>query len=161
MFKKKEKYGDIEKVTKNGNECQNMSSVATELKNPHGCIQPTVVTPPKTGRIKKQGKSVKHEFLQVFKLLGGIKGMLLWAEADNANKSAFYSMYSKLLPKAVDLDIDVDHAKRYDLPPEEQAELRDTAARIVQLRLVKGTVNEADNTTESIRKEEKTILSDV
>jgi hypothetical protein len=37
---------------------------------------------------------------EVFRLLGGVPAMKRWAEAE---PSAFYAIYSKLLPKAVDV----------------------------------------------------------
>ena len=140
---------ETQKVTKNGTGDKNVSNASSAPKNPNGCIIPIVTTPPKRGRIKKQAKSVKYEFLQVFKLLGGIQGMLAWAQSDNTNKSAFYSMYSKLLPKAVDMDLATDNVQRYELPEEERQELRATADRIIKLRLVKSGRNDGDNTTDS------------
>jgi hypothetical protein len=50
-----------------------------------------------------QHKSVKQAFLDVFQRLGGVDGMLQWATASDDNLTEFYRMYSRMLPRNVDL----------------------------------------------------------
>jgi hypothetical protein len=53
-----------------------------------------------------QHKSVKQAFLDVFEKLGGANGMLQWAMASDDNLTEFYRMYSRMLPRNVDLSSD-------------------------------------------------------
>jgi len=53
-----------------------------------------------------QHKSVKQAYLDVFQRLGGVDGMLQWATASDDNLTEFYRMYSRMLPRNVDLSSD-------------------------------------------------------
>ena len=53
-----------------------------------------------------QHKSVKQAYLDVFQRLGGVDGMLQWAMASDDNLTEFYRMYSRMLPRNVDLSSD-------------------------------------------------------
>jgi len=47
---------------------------------------------------------LKNAFLQVFDKLGGVDGFFEWASKNNINKTQFYHMITKLLPKTVDVN---------------------------------------------------------
>ena len=53
---------------------------------------------------KNKFTDLKNAFLQVFDKLGGVEGFFQWASKNNLNKTQFYHMITKLLPKTVDVN---------------------------------------------------------
>ena len=47
--------------------------------------------------------NIKENFEAVFEKLGGVDGFFEWAGKNNQTQSAFYQMYSKMLPANVDM----------------------------------------------------------
>ena len=160
---KSQEINTAKNIEENKEEEKNGLHAGSVLKNSAGNFIPQINTPTQKTIVRrskiKAGKTVKANISEVFRMLGGIKAMLDWA---NAHPTEFYQgIYAKMLPKESDITIDNGNAQRYELPPEETQELRETADRIIKLRLVKGGANESDNTTGSICMDKKVILSDV
>lgn len=59
--------------------------------------------PGRTKGSKNKFTDLKNAFLQVFDKLGGVEGFFQWASKNNLNKTQFYHMITKLLPKAIDV----------------------------------------------------------
>jgi hypothetical protein len=61
---------------------------------------------------KKTTTAVKESVLEVFEKLGGVDGMLAWAQSSPEAMDKFYLIYAKLLPKhnTVDGQVNVDHS---------------------------------------------------
>jgi len=53
---------------------------------------------------KDKFTDLKNAFLTAFDNLGGIEGLTEWAKKNNNNKTQFYHMITKLLPKTVDVN---------------------------------------------------------
>jgi len=62
----------------------------------------------KKGSKNKMPLTVKENFEAVFKKLGGVDGFSKWADKNTHTQSAFYQMYSKMLPSNTDLDVKGD-----------------------------------------------------
>lgn len=57
------------------------------------------------GAKDKINKNIKENFEAVFEKLGGINGFLEWANKNTSTQSAFYQMYSKMLPSNVGVEL--------------------------------------------------------
>ena len=57
---------------------------------------------------KDKFTELKDSFLEAFDKLGGVKGLVEWAEKSNNNKGQFYQMITKLLPKSVNIETQGD-----------------------------------------------------
>jgi len=75
--------------------------------------------PEKAGRKKgtpnKISKNIKENFEAVFEKLGGVDGFFKWASKNTHTQSAFYQMYSKMLPSNVGIDGSVKHEYRLSM----------------------------------------------
>ena len=75
---------------------------------------------PKTGGRKKStpnkvSKNIKENFEAVFEKLGGVDGFFKWANKNTHTQSAFYQMYSKMLPSSVGIDGNIKHEHRLSM----------------------------------------------
>ncbi len=53
---------------------------------------------------KDKFTELKDSFLEAFDRLGGIDGLVEWAKKSNNNRSQFYQMITKLLPRDINLN---------------------------------------------------------
>ena len=60
------------------------------------------------GAKDKISRNIKDNFDAVFEKLGGVDGFSKWADKNTQTQSAFYQMYSKMLPSNTDLDVKGD-----------------------------------------------------
>ena len=56
------------------------------------------------GAKDKVSRTVKENIEETFQKLGGIKGLIEWANKSNYNKEKVYSWYFSMLPKNVGVD---------------------------------------------------------
>ncbi len=54
------------------------------------------------GAKDKISRTVKENIEETFQKLGGIEGLVKWAEKSNHNKTKLYDWYFSMLPKSVD-----------------------------------------------------------
>lgn len=57
------------------------------------------------GAKDKVSRTVKQNIEETFQKLGGIKGLVEWAEKSNRNKEKVYDWYFSMLPKNVDANV--------------------------------------------------------
>lgn len=53
------------------------------------------------GSHNKTHAVVRWGLTEAYRRLGGVDGLVKWAEKDNANRTAFYQLWSKLIPAEV------------------------------------------------------------
>lgn len=63
------------------------------------------VSKPRMMSVQDHKKQITSQFKEVFHLIGGIPRLALWADA---NPSAFYALYSKLIPASLKVEITDD-----------------------------------------------------
>jgi len=69
----------------------------------------------KKGSKNKMPLTVKENFGAVFEKLGGVDGFFKWANKNTHTQSAFYQMYSKMLPSSVGIDGSIKHEHRLSM----------------------------------------------
>jgi len=57
------------------------------------------------GAKDKVSRTVKENIEETFQKLGGIEGLVRWANKSNYNKEKVYNWYFSMLPKNVDADV--------------------------------------------------------
>lgn len=58
------------------------------------------------GAVNKVPALVKDNIVEAFERLGGVKGMVDWANFSNKNLTEFYRLYARLLPRNIELKND-------------------------------------------------------
>ena len=66
------------------------------MKNGHGGLRIGAGRP--KGAINKVTRHVRDNLTEAFSRLGGVDGLVKWAESDDRNRAEFYKIYSRLLP---------------------------------------------------------------
>jgi len=67
------------------------------------------------GAKDKISRNIKDNFNAVFEKLGGVDGFFKWANKNTHTQSAFYQMYSKMLPSSVGIDGNIKHEHRLSM----------------------------------------------
>lgn len=61
------------------------------------------------GRVNKISSEARELIAEAFKRLGGVNGLVAWAQKDDKHMSMFYSrMYMKLVPSHMNVDMNVE-----------------------------------------------------
>ncbi len=88
----------------------------------------------KKGTPNKLGASLKLSFLEAFKDLGGIDGLVSWARK---HKTTFYTLCARLLPQSIEGEFSVATTRHLDADMMTDEQLLEIASRCRELPVPK------------------------